>query len=113
MYARKKVARVDAPINEALRQKTAQTANTSKDQQALLKDMHLIEAALAADRVVVALDEEVRKLLREAARIVGELSGILWVNPATEAEEALRWLKDKAKHERHRLLGFDKGTESE
>lgn len=106
MEARKKVVPIDAPVDDALRAAAAATATTEKCQTAMLKDMHLIEAALAADRGVIALDETVRALFHTAAGSVGILKTVLWVNPGIAEEAAVAWLENKAKRDKHRMLGF-------
>jgi hypothetical protein len=75
---------------------------------AMLKDIHLIEAALKADKIVVSMDEAVRRYFHEATQKVGELRLIVWVNPCESEETPLEWLKDGAELERDRLLGYQK-----
>jgi hypothetical protein len=105
MVARKKVEWVEAPGDEAFGEQVAATAQTKGDREAILKDMLLVEAALATDHRIVALDEAVRGLLDCAARCVGVLRNVLWVNPSCEEERPLDWLNDRARNERHRRLG--------
>jgi hypothetical protein len=56
-----------------------------------MKDLHLIEAALQADRIVVSLDENARILLQ-----VQELNTIMWVNPVSEHRRIQSWLEQGA-----------------
>lgn len=105
MEARKKVARVDTPADDALRTEIAARAKNERDRQAILNDMHLIEAALAADQAIIALDETVRHLLHAAAESVGVLRTVMWVNPTVSEEDCVSWLRAKAKREKQRLLG--------
>jgi hypothetical protein len=70
----------------------------------VLKDAHLIEAANAADHVVVSLDDKVRRPLRDAASELIELQRLVWVNPNNTNEQALDWLRRGAKTEARRLL---------
>ena len=59
----------------------------------MLKDVHLIEAANAADGIVASLDEEVRNLFRTNAASIGAIRKTCWVNPVHEAERAVQWLQ--------------------
>jgi hypothetical protein len=65
----------------------------------------LLEAALATDEIVVALDETVRELFIEAAISVGEIRNVVWVNPDRADEKPLLWLEDGAKPDKKRRLG--------
>ncbi|MEM9275874.1 MAG: hypothetical protein AAGA80_23375 [Cyanobacteria bacterium P01_F01_bin.143] len=74
--------------------------------KAMLKDCLLIEAALATDKIVISSDKRVRNHFRKASQTIEELRDILWVNPNNEKDQAIDWLKDGAKIEPKRLLGF-------
>jgi hypothetical protein len=59
---------------------------------AVIKDLHLVEAALATDKVVVSLDDRARAELNvEATR------DVVWVNAVAEGGHALYWLRAGAK----------------
>jgi hypothetical protein len=66
----------------------------------------LIEAAKTTDETVISLDETVRNLFISAARHVGELRTIVWINPDKTEEQPITWLENGAKHEKKRSLGF-------
>lgn len=72
----------------------------------MLKDCHLLEASLAADNIIVSLDDKVRFHFTAAAESVGEIREIVWVNPDKEDEEVAAWLENGAEPEKHRQLGF-------
>ncbi len=65
-----------------------------------LKDLHLIEAALATDRIVVSLDERAR---RELA--VDASKDIVWVNAVLEGGHAVYWLRNGAPDKEEWKLG--------
>jgi hypothetical protein len=71
----------------------------------MLKDCHLLEASLAADNIIVSLDDKVRFHFTAAAESIGEIRGIVWVNPNKEYEEVIAWLEAGAKLEKQRTLG--------
>ena len=70
----------------------------------VLKDCHLVEAALATDRRIASLDERVRGHLRKLAGSVNALRPIVWVNPANPNEGAVEWLENGAPAEKKRWL---------
>ncbi|HEV2689742.1 MAG TPA: hypothetical protein VGV35_14365 [Bryobacteraceae bacterium] len=57
----------------------------------MLKDLHLVEAALGAEDIVVSMDENARMLFA-----VRELREIMWVNPVREPQRVLDWLEQGA-----------------
>ena len=64
----------------------------------------LIEAALATDKRVASLDDQVRQHLREHAIKLSEVLSICWVNPNMPAEASVAWLESGAPLERSRML---------
>ena len=105
MVAKKKVCWVDAPADDALRHTIEETASSEKKRAAMLKDIHLVEAALQADKIVISMDDTVRHCLHDIAFSIGVLKHIIWVNPYTGEDNAIGWLQDGAKPEKERLLG--------
>jgi hypothetical protein len=70
----------------------------------VLKDCHLVEAALGTDRRIASLDERVRGHLRELAAAVDALRPIVWVNLANPKEGAVEWLGKGSPREKKRWL---------
>src|SRR5262249_18765026 len=70
----------------------------------MLKDAHLIEAALAADSRVASGDESARGHFGRLAATFALLRRIIWINPALEDEQAVEWLKVGAPAKRSRRL---------
>jgi len=83
-------------------------AESDKERGVMVKDLRLVEAAIATDLTVISLDNQVRKCFANAALQVDELKGIIWVNPAETAEKTLDWLQKGAEPEIERSLGFQK-----
>jgi hypothetical protein len=104
MFAKKKINRVECGADDGLRKELEEAGANEKQIIAMLKDVHLIEAARAADSRIVALDEVVRHLFRQAASSVSTLRGIFWVNPDIEKESPLKWLEDGAPAQQFRRL---------
>ncbi len=103
MFARKKIDKVEVPIDETLRKQLEKTAATEKQRDEMLKDAHLIEAARATGRRVVSLDN-VREHFREVARSVSRLRHVCWVNPDYLDENPLEWLRAGAPADGFRKL---------
>ena len=93
MIARKLVERIDVPLNVSLRDRVSKAAKSRKVAAILDKDCHLIEAALATDKIVISIETSCRDHFRAVAHAVAELRGIGWVNPADPAESAIAWLE--------------------
>lgn len=74
------------------------------------EDIHLIEAALKADKIILSMDEEVKVCFIHAARKVVTLRMIGWINPCkndhTLDDIIVLWLQNGAEIERVRLLGY-------
>ena len=105
MDARKKIDRINPPEDEALQTEITTTTNNENEIEALRKDFHLLQAALATDQTVISLDETVRHLFKRASQQVGEIRNIIWVNPDRTAEEQpIAWLRNGAQPEPHRQL---------
>lgn len=90
MHARKKLVTLQVQANTELRLRPTLGRN-AEERDAILKDTHLIEAALSADRIVASLDERARALFHTA-----ELSVVTWVNPVSERPRIQAWLEDGA-----------------
>lgn len=106
MVSRRRVSFEDAPVAARMRREIERAAApNAQGLRALRKDFHLVEAAIAADRTVVSLDEAVRELFRTAAATVAAIQKVVWVNPSRTAENPLGWLRDGARPESARMLG--------
>jgi hypothetical protein len=105
MFARKKIDRLDVPEDSTLREQLAQAATNEKGRTAMLKDAHLVEAALASEKRIVALDDIARDYFRTAAVSVGLLREICWVNPDKPDETPVDWLHADAPTDSFRKLG--------
>jgi hypothetical protein len=96
MVARKKLIVFKPGEHDAVRGAVGDLDVSASDKQAMLKDCHLIEAALSMDSSVISLDDAAGSLFFEASGNIPELRGILWVNPVNSCKESLKWLEDGA-----------------
>jgi hypothetical protein len=105
MMARKKVETLEVAAHRSLENRVSRAELNRFVVAVIEKDRRLIEAALATDKRVDSLDEQVRLHLREHATKLPELHSICWVNPIIPAEESIAWLESGAPAEKPRLLG--------
>ncbi len=107
MYGMRKVVFIDPAksTSEDLCQQLEKMASSEKAREAMLKDAHLLEAALASDQIVASMDETVRDLFSRASKNVGEIRPVVWVNPDLEEEKITEWLENGADPEKKRQLG--------
>jgi len=82
MARRGRVVIDDVPLSNKMRREIERVAARKRSEvDALRKDFHLVEAAIAHDRTVVSLDELVRRLFKAAALSVTAIKKVVWVNP--------------------------------
>ena len=103
MWARKKVVRPQGVPGMRLRERIGALQIDAGCQQAMIKDAHLLEAALGSDLIVVSGDNKVRALFGKAVNCISEIGPIVWVNPAQEVD-ARKWLEDGAEAKPERTL---------
>ena len=106
MYSRRRVYRIEMQKerDENLRNRIDQAVH--RDQKKIVdKDVHLIEAAIATDRLITSNDGRARRAYRNVANEVEELKQIVWVNPTRDEETPIDWLRNGARAEAHRMLG--------
>lgn len=95
MLRRGKIVLVEAKERPGIRQKVLEKyEHATAKQDAVLKDFHLVEAAIEADRIVISLDNTVRDLFGGACDEDDKLSEIMWVHP--NDEDILDWLEKGA-----------------
>ena len=106
MIAQKRMCLIHAPADTRLRQKVEQCASSENKRKAMLKDIHLMEAAIQADKIVISMDETVRNCFREITHKIRPMAYIAWVNPSIIEEKPIEWLQNGAEIEGKRLLGY-------
>ena len=106
MYGRRRVYRIEMQNERDNNLRKRIDAVVHRDQRAIVaQDIHLIEAAIAADRLVTSKDESARGVFKDASDGVVELKQIVWVNPTCDNETPIDWLRNGARAEARRLLG--------
>jgi hypothetical protein len=105
MIAKRKVQFKQIPEDQILREKVAQYAETSKINEIMQKDIHLIEIAQQADKIVISMDNTVREHFKTVSSQIHELKEISWANPHPDRQESvITWLKDGCEIENNRKL---------
>lgn len=112
MVAKRKLIPLKAlSLNQMLWKELEDSATTDKHRQQIVKDICLLEAALATDKIVISLDDKTaRKYFSQAAQQIqflqDSLKDIVWVNPDhVEQEQPIVWLEKGAPYEENRTLG--------
>lgn len=93
MVARKKLIPLNVEERQDLRQQVELANITQGQKNAMLKDCHLIEAAINTDRRIISLDDTARKLFVGLSHSVADIQDVLWVNPVSDTEQVITWLK--------------------
>jgi len=60
--------------------------------QEILKDLHLLENALATDRVVLSMETNVFRLFATYKKALKVPRAVAWVNPTDDAAACMAWL---------------------
>lgn len=81
MYGRRLVRSINPPCDTQRRAAWSKVHSGARAQEALLKDAHLLEAAIATDRIVVSCDKTARQLYGLSAQTAPELKQVVWLDP--------------------------------
>jgi hypothetical protein len=84
MQSRGKVEDIAYVRNDELRAEAPGTVSAQKD-------LHLVEAALVTDRIVISLDDRARTELSVPAA-----AEVMWVHPVDEGGHVIYWLRSGA-----------------
>ena len=107
MYARRKVDWVVPKVDKSLESRIVWALPRKNDQDTARKDLHLIQAAIKTDRIVLSADKAARDCFREATAKVHQLRRIEWADPTTQSEPIVEQLKTDDKHRKRFSLGED------
>ena len=75
------------------------------EQKIMLKDCHLLEAALASDQRIISKDEAAYYHFYHASVTISQLRTIMWASPVREADACAEWLAAGAKPQTRRKIG--------
>jgi len=105
MQEHEKVFETQMSQDTGIRKKIESSFKKDEGRDVMLKDLLLIEAAMASDQIIVSLDESARNHFYETAKQFNEFKSIVWVNPTIAEEEAITWLEEGAPPDQRWLLG--------
>lgn len=71
----------------------------------LIKDVHLVEAALFTDRIVISKDSHARRDFKKLILYFERLKWIVWVDGIQDTD-CLQWLDQGALSDERRMLGY-------
>ena len=105
MKSRRKLEWLSGCIRKRLRARINDCGLRPAECSAAQKDVHLLEAALAADRIVCSLDSTAHALFIRVAQSYAPLAGIVWANPREHDDSLRAWLENGAKPVKSWQLG--------
>lgn len=79
--------------NKGLRDKIEQVVRNENHKEEILKDIHLIEAALATNQIVISRDDTMDDLRKKYQDQIPEFKKIVWVNPTKNPKDVIKWLE--------------------
>lgn len=104
MMSLKKLRRLAVAESKDLRERVEELCIDAAVIPIVLKDCHLIEAALATDSRIASTDDNARGHFTGLAQNIEMLRAILWVNLAKKGERAIAWLEAGAPAQKKRCL---------
>ncbi len=75
----------------------------------LLKDVYLLESALATDSIILSLEKRAAGYYRPLTEPLPQIGVIAWVSPLEPVDDCRKWLEKGAPAEPHRNLGYKRG----
>lgn len=104
MMARRLVLSNPAPcpddIEPAVRRRVTQPQTLIE----VLKDLHLVCAAIRSDQIIISCDDKARRHLAGPARDISAIGDIMWDNPCEEPAHTVAWIKSGATLDHSRRL---------
>ena len=91
-----KILRPHVAANDALRRKINRLGLPQAARKEIIEDIHLVEAAMASDGVIISRDDAAQRLLSNITGSCPEIRKIIWCNPVTVSDDGLRWLSHGA-----------------
>ncbi len=93
MVARKKLILLNVVERQDIRQRVELENFTQDQKNAMLKDCHLVEAAISTDKRIISLDDAARNLFVVLSDNVADLQDVLWVNPVSDVDQVMSWIE--------------------
>jgi hypothetical protein len=97
MVASRRLRIADVSEDVRLRAKLADALPKESERKALLKDTHLLEAALGFDDRIVSSDHISRKLAARTSSTVREIAAVQWADAVDWPDETCEWIAGGAR----------------
>jgi hypothetical protein len=104
MFARRRVENNDGLEFATHLDRACSCLEQDKLKEALAKDFHLLQSALASGRTIISNEKNLPKLVAIAGSKVRELSMLYYANPAVEGDNCILWLRAGAELEADRRI---------
>ena len=112
MVAKKRMLKIDDVKFEAIRSRVEVFTNDEHIKKAVIKDLHLVEAALNSDKMIASCDNKMRRYLVELSFNCEYVHEIIWVDPSNENEEVIEWLYSGCRKDNFRKIGYLSSNEA-
>lgn len=110
MVARKKLVILDLQESSDLRAAINDGPASENDKSTMIKDLLLVEAAIATDERIVALDDKVQALFSVESKRIPGLRDIIWINPVTNPAGAMALLSGGGDQRQWTLVAMSRET---
>lgn len=100
MVAQKLVTDVEDSEIQGLREAIRELASSRRQADAILKDVHLFEAATRSGKCIASIETNCFEAMESLPAIPSEVHDVEVVDPVAGAEALLQWLRDGAKSSR-------------
>jgi len=100
-----KIVKTTINGDDELRRQITAASPSRHIEQLLIKDVRLIEGALAADLIIVSLDDKARKHFSDISIQISMLKRISWINPNVKSNQYIKWMEEGARSFSHHKLG--------
>ena len=104
MAGRRKLDELEALPVAGLESRVIAANNPGLLPDKIIKDMHLVYAAIATGSPIASCDAAIRRRLVKSLPRATELQPVIWVDPTDQAAAALDWLKQGAPSDKQRRL---------
>lgn len=112
MIATKRMEVISDTKHLIIREAVETYIDSDKIKKEVIKDLHLVEAAVASDNYVISNDNKIRTYLIDLACSCLHLRELIWVNPTNENEDGLFWLKNGCARDTFRKIGYSSDNEA-
>lgn len=105
MQSRRRLKEEEEEAETGLAGALAHLAVSAAEQKIMLKDCHLLEAAVASGQRIISKDEAAYFHFYHASSTISQLRTIMWASPMRPADACANWLAAGAKPETKRKIG--------